>query len=104
MQKQDSDSYVSGLRNQEDMMDSPTGNGINHPRNNRLDNSAQYSGDLNRSINQLNAFEQTYEDLLPKLKNDIPGVIFVDNYMFPNGSMYKGQMLIEKNGSGLEER
>ena len=69
--KQDSDSYVSGIRNQEDM-DSPTGNGINQPRNNRnLDNSAQYSGDLNRSINQHNAFEQTYEDLLPKLKNDI---------------------------------
>ena len=60
MSKQDSDSYVSGLRNQEDMMDSPTGNGINslhQPRDRRLDNSAQYSGDLNRSINQHNAFE-----------------------------------------------
>jgi hypothetical protein len=47
----------------------------------------------------MNAFEQTYDDLLPKLKQDIHGLIFVDNYMFPNGSMYKGQMLIDKNGS-----
>lgn len=48
------------------------------------------SGMGGRDINQNNAFEQTYEDLLPKLRQDIDGLIFVDNYMFPNGSMYKG--------------
>ena len=30
-----------------------------------------------------------YEDLINKLDPN-PDLIFVDNYMFPNGSMYKG--------------
>lgn len=61
------------------------------------------SGMAGREINQSNAFEQTYEDLHPKLRNDIQGLIFVDNYVFPNGSMYKGQMIIDK-ANGTEER
>jgi len=37
----------------------------------------------------MNAFEQTYDDLVYKLDTD-PRLVFVDNYLFPNGSMYKG--------------
>ena len=68
--------------------------------NGENDDSGMMNG---QEINQANAFQQTYEDLLPKLRNDIDGLIFVDNYMFPNGSMYKGQMLIDKT-TGTEER
>ncbi len=32
------------------------------------------------------------------------GLVFVDNYVFPNGSMYKGQMLIREGENGTEER
>lgn len=52
--------------------------------------NVEESGMMGREINQNNAFDQSYEDLEPKLRNDIDGLIFVDNYIFPNGSMYKG--------------
>ena len=47
----------------------------------------------NEQINQFNAFEQSYEDLISKLDPD-PNLVFVDKYQFPNGSMYKGQMIM----------
>lgn len=42
-------------------------------------------------VNQHNAFEQTYGDLCDKLHND-SHLEFMDEYAFPNGSVYKGQM------------
>lgn len=54
-------------------------------------------------MNQENVFEQTYEDLRPKLDKD-PNLIFVDNYVFPNGSVYKGQMMVDQNDNGNEMR
>ena len=83
-------------------------NGQYAPQFNQKYQPGMYADDdgqpgMGGDINQQNAFEQTYEDLLPKLRSDIDGLIFVDNYQFPNGSMYKGQMLIDK-GTGTEER
>ena len=37
--------------------------------------------------------------MLHKLDSD-PNLIFVDRYEFPNGSLYKGQMLQVKNANG----
>ena len=53
------------------------------------DESDVYQPNFNNNVNQHNAFEQWYEDLINKLDPN-PDLIFVDNYMFPNGSMYKG--------------
>lgn len=55
------------------------------------------------TVNQQNAFEQTYDDLKSRMFLD-PSLTYFDNYVFPNGSMYKGQILVAREGEENETR
>ena len=46
-----------------------------------------------RGINQGNAFEQSHDQIHQHFRKDIPQVVYVNLFEFPNGSLYKGQML-----------
>ena len=50
-----------------------------------------------KGIDKSNAFDQKYEQFKKHFRNDVPGVEYVDFFKFPDGSIYKGQ-IIRKNG------
>ena len=63
---------------------------------------ANYDGPA-RGVNQQNAFEQQHDQVHQHFRKDIPGLVYVNLYEFPNGSLYKGQMLVNRE-KGTEER
>ena len=55
-----------------------------------------FKPNFNNNVNQHNAFEQLYKSSIYKVHPN-SDLIFVDNYMFTNGSMYKGYILVCKD-------
>lgn len=45
---------------------------------------------ISPDINKSNAFDQTRQQLLPKLTQGLEGAFYVEEYKFTNDSVYKG--------------
>lgn len=52
-----------------------------------------------RSYNQVQM--KTYEQLLPKFSNE-PGLIYRDMFVYPNNSIYRGQMKKKDENSQIQ--
>lgn len=51
---------------------------------------------ISPNINKSNAFEQTRQQLLPKMTQGLEGAFYVEEYKFSNDSVYKGQMRVKQ--------